>query len=150
MIGRKTITVAAMAAGLTGQAWAQAPAAEPFQVIRPGDRQMSCEVLIAEINGTNAQMASRRVAAMEQMMGAANRMVTSTMATSAATSLVGGVASMVPMGSTLLNAAVKAKQAADVNNLTSQTMDAQRDLMSEGDVQARLDHLNRLYESKQC
>ena len=135
---------------------AQPPAAAPvvdpsvYQVVRAGDRAMSCDVLIAEINATNAKMAAGRMAAMDKMGSAANRMVAGTMATSAASSLLGGVASMVPMGSTIMNAAVKAKQASAMSNMTRQTMEAQKDLMSEGDVQARLDHLSRLYESKQC
>lgn len=131
---------------------AAAPAVDPsvYQVVRAGDRAMTCDVLIAEINSLNAGMTANRMAAMDKMGSAANRMVAGTMATSAASSLLGGVASMVPMGSTIMNAAVQAKQASAMSNMTSQTMEAQKDLMSEGDVQARLDHLSRLYESKQC
>lgn len=144
-------TALLLACGSAPAALAQEPAAaEVYQVVRAGDRDMTCDAVIAEINQTNAAMSANRMAAMEKMTSAANRNMTSTMATAAASGVVSSLASMVPGGSTIVGAAVQAKRAADMRTLTNQTTEATKDLMSEGDVQARLDHLSRLYESKQC
>jgi len=130
-----------------------APEVDPsvYQVVRATDRAMTCDVLIAEINTTNAKMSAQRAAAMDKMSGAANRSFTGALATTATTSLLGSIASAVPMGSTIMNAATQASRASSMNSMNKQVTEAQKDLMtSENDVQARLNHLSRLYESKQC
>lgn len=53
---KKLLTTLLLTSALAGGASAGEPAAAPYQVLRPGDKELSCEALATEINVLNAEV----------------------------------------------------------------------------------------------
>lgn len=148
-----------LAAALLNPAAAIAPVpapAEPapYEVVRAGDREMSCPVLIGEINTINAQVQRQQA---QQMAGIS-------MGRSAMMSMGGGggaggmvgnmvmgsVASMVPFGGYAVAAAQRARIGAAQKQMMDSIDTMQQQSAAMVPVYQRLDHLRELYDSKSC
>lgn len=152
----------------TGEATAGAPAAPaadaPFQVVRPGDSQMSCEALIAEANALNAQMTAAQNLVSERAMEMTRSQLRGMQAQqgmSSAMSLGGLAASFIPGAGLALGAAQSVAGLAQRANAAAQQqqrLSAMDDMI--GDVEAstsqlmplmnRADHLTDLSIAKRC
>lgn len=168
----KTLIALAAAASLTaGSALAQTPPpaapAAPFQVIRLGDNQLSCEALIGEINALNGQL----TAIQNQMTQASTEMSRSAMQAARGgmggggmntAMTLGGMASAFIPGAglalgaaqALAGAAQQAQMANAQNNMMNQ-MDAMTAQIAEstalmGPISQRVDHLSEISRNKGC
>ncbi|KQY84746.1 hypothetical protein ASD25_06885 [Brevundimonas sp. Root1423] len=143
---------------------AGAPADSGFQVVRPGDSQMSCEALIAEANALNAQMAAQQSALTERAMESSRgimraQQVQSGVSTALSVgSMIGamipGVALALDAAQSVAGMAQQATAAAQrqqmMNDMDQMMTDAQasgRDLMP---LMNRADHLTDLSMAKGC
>lgn len=145
-----------LAAALLNPAAATATAAPsepvPYEVVRLGDREMTCPVLIGEINAINAQVQRQQAQQMagvsigrEAMMGMGGG------AGGAVGGMVlGSVASMVPFGSYAMAAAQTARMGAARKQMMDSIDNMQQQATDMLPVYQRLDHLQDLYESKSC
>lgn len=143
---------------------AAAAPATGFQVVRPGDSQMSCEALIAEANALNAQMTAMQSAMTDRAMNMSRSQLQgmqTQMGASTAMSLGSMAASFIPGAGLALGAAQSVAglaQRAAAAAAQQQRMSAMDDMMA--DVQAgtsqmmplmnRADHLTDLSIAKRC
>jgi hypothetical protein len=135
---------------------APAPAADPsvYQVLRPGDREMSCEALSAEANALNARLlAEQKAAAKKSRSGRFGRQVAGG-ATGGAMKLGGRmmlgrvIGGMTPFGGLVAVAANDAiADSAGQAIANSGQADAAPELRPE---QQRMNHLLALYREKAC
>jgi hypothetical protein len=135
---------------------AQVPGPPPFQVVRLGDGQMSCEALIGEINSLNAEM--ERV--QRDMMGRAmamSREATQSLSGGglggAAMSLGGLAAGFIPGGELLMGAASMAAQAQmshQMNEMTSEAETMASEGLVVGPISQRLEHLTEISRDRRC
>ncbi len=151
------------------QAAAPAPAPDAsadgaFQVVRPGDSQMSCEALIAEANALNDQLTQAQNAMSERAMDMARsqlRGMQAQQAASTAMNLGGMAASLIPGAGLALGAAQSVAgvaQRAAAAAQQQQQLQAMDDMIA--DTQAatetlmplmnRADHLTDLSIAKGC
>lgn len=155
-------------AAQSAEAVSQAPAASPadgaFQVIRPGDSQMSCEALIAEANALNAQMTAAQNALSEraiEMSRSQLQGMQAQMAASSAMSLGSMAASFIPGAGLALGAAQSiagVAQRAAAAAQEQQRMSAMDDMMADVEastgqlmpLMSRADHLTDLSIAKRC
>lgn len=148
----------------SGSGSAAAPADDAFQVIRPGDSQMSCEALIAEANALNARVNEQQNALSDRAMDSSRGMMRAQQAQSGistAMSLGSMLGSMIPGVGLALGAAQAAagvaQQAAaaaqrqqmmnEVDQMMSEAQASSRDLMP---LMSRADHLSDLSMAKGC
>lgn len=154
-------------AAAPAQAAAPAPDASAdgaFQVVRPGDSQMSCEALIAEANALNDQLTQAQNAMSERAMDMARsqlRGMQAQQAASTAMNLGGMAASLIPGAGLALGAAQSVAgvaQRAAAAAQQQQQLQAMDDMIA--DTQAatetlmplmnRADHLTDLSIAKGC
>ncbi|MBC6980505.1 hypothetical protein [Caulobacter sp. 17J80-11] len=126
-----------------------APAAAPYEVIRAGDRAKTCEVLLQEVNGLNAELQAEQNRQAEAMndtvkdqMGAMTGGVGSTVASS--------LAGLVPFGGQALSMARQAQVSAAQRKMADEMTALQQEAMALGPKYQRLDYLMDLYNSKAC
>lgn len=130
-----------------------ASSAEPFQVLRAGDREMACEALAAEVN-TLTEAASKRQKAAEakarraeggrKLLGFAAAMSSALPALSYnANSPVAGYAAQAAM-----SAVQQGQMAAQMGQLTG-SGDIPPET-GEAPEQARIDHLTGIFNAKAC
>jgi hypothetical protein len=151
-------------------AFAEAPAVETaapatYQVIRLGDNQMSCEALITEINGINAEMQTAQ-ADMSQRTSQATRNAMRAargpgMGATAAMSLGSLAASFIPGGALVAQAASMAASTAQQAQMQAQQdqsmddMEALTEAMTTqagamGPMSQRASHLMEIARVKAC
>lgn len=119
----------------------QSYAAEPFQVLRPGDQDLACEDLASEVNRLTAaaQAKAKRADSGRKMMGFASG------AMSSALPLLGGGRGM--GGSYAAQAAMSAMQQGQMASQMNQPTEAPAGPSPE---QSRADHLQQIFASKSC
>lgn len=125
-------------------------AAAPYEVVRAGDRAMSCPQLIAEINGINRQLQEQQQRQTASMSDAASDMMGTSMGGGMVMSGLGSLASLVPYGSTALSMGRQAQLMAGQKKMMDQIETAQREAVEMLPVQERLEHLMTLYQDKAC
>lgn len=133
-----------------------APAADPnvYQVLRVGDRDMSCEALIAEANALNAKIAADQQAAAKKAQGGRfGRQVAG--GTAAGAMRVGGrmalgrvIGGMTPFGGLVAVAATDAL-AASAGQAIAEGGEAEAPATAPPEQQ-RMNHLLGLYREKSC
>ncbi len=173
----RTAVAAALGTAMLSPAASMAQPAGQYQVIRPGDRQMSCETLINEINALQTEQFAKQARAnqlMTEMTRSSMAMARPSMGgggmgmASGAMSMGMGLASMVPgvgiaaslagsAASQAMAAGAQAKAQADMNKAMEEMQAnaeamaaAQMEAMGPSPQNARLEHLNKLYSEKTC
>ncbi|MBP7705309.1 MAG: hypothetical protein KA105_08540 [Caulobacter sp.] len=134
----------------------QAAAPDIYQVLRTGDRQMSCDTLIGEVNSLTADLQTEQVAAAKAakkakagrgiMGGAAGGLMAGAARYGLARGMIGGAISG-PAANAIV-AVTDSTSAAAGRAIASGGDDAPNAMASP--KQQRLDHLRGLYREKQC
>lgn len=142
-----------------------APSADaPFQVVRPGDSQMSCEALIAEANALNGRMTAMQAAISQRAMDMSRSNMSSLQArqgVSTAMSLGSMAAAFVPGAGLALGAAQsvaglaqRAAAAQQQQKMMTDIDDMMADMQAGTDqmmpLMNRADHLTDLSMAKGC
>lgn len=145
----------ALSAGPAGSQ-TPAPAAEPYQVIRLGDGQMSCEALVAEIGGLTAEMDRIQRGITERSMAMTDQASRAMGggAGGAAMSLGNMAAGFIPGADLLLGAASAAAaqgQLADARRMMTEQAEAiTSDALAITPLSQRYDHLTALFRQRSC
>jgi hypothetical protein len=148
-------------------------AAEPFEVLRPGDQALACQDLASEVNALNAAVADRAKAAQAKAKRAESGRKMLGFAASAMSGAMPALAARAnsPLGSAAAQAAMSAVQqgqmASQMGQMGQMGLMAQMGAMGmmagpgmgqadvppelpEAPEQARIDHLSRIFAQKAC
>jgi len=148
----------AAAASLPVQAQDGAPSDAEFQVVRRGDGDLSCDVLIAEINDLNGQVQAMQV----RMTAMGSEMSRSSMAAmrrpgGGGLGLLGMAAGFVPGASLLTGAAAMAQQGAaqasarhQQERIMEQTASLSESVTAMAPMANRAAHLSEIARDKSC
>ncbi|NEX92613.1 hypothetical protein [Caulobacter sp. 17J65-9] len=124
---------------------AAAPA--PYEVIRAGDRAKTCEVLLQEVNGLNAELQAEQTRQAEAMNDSVKDQMGAMRGGGAVAS---SLASLVPFGGQALSMAREAQASAAQRKMADQMTAFAQDAMALQPMYQRLDYLMDLYNSKAC
>lgn len=167
----RVAAIGLLSIALPASALAQTPPADPaaFEVVRLGDGQMTCETLIVEINGLNAQMtgitnrmteASTEMSrnAMQQARGmgglGGGGMSTAMSLGSMAAALIPGAGLALGAAQAVAGAAQQAQMASQRNQMFDQMDDMTTEIteatMMMGPISQRVEHLSEISRDKGC
>lgn len=125
-------------------AWGgSAAAAESFEILKPGDRELACPAIAAEVNTLNTAAAKRQEAAQAKAKRAESGRKLLGFAANAAPMLAGRAGSL--GGMYAAQAAASAMQQGQMNPMTQPAMDA-----APAPELARVEHLTQIYNEKGC